>query len=127
MGLEFPQGQKLTSFELPKQVSGDTPSQGESTASPGSVLGSLLNVIAAIGKYGVTTAIFALPLVVTCFGLYFVWNGVNAATVNGAKVGVGLFTVVFGSGLLVLLLWMYSHSDIAQVLKPKQKKEAAAA
>ena len=112
---------------LAKQSVSNASREGE--ASPTDVFTHLSEVIASIGRYGITTAIFALPLVVACFGLYFLWVAVNGPEVVTAKVVVGIFTVVFGSGLLVLLLWMFNRYDLAKKLKPeatvKHKKAAA--
>ncbi|MFY9559150.1 MAG: hypothetical protein WAQ52_02850 [Terriglobales bacterium] len=94
---------------------------------PTEVVRDFGEIAAVIGKYGVTTAIFALPLVVACFGLYFLWIAVNGPAVNMAKVGVGIFTVVFGSGLLILLLWMFDKRKLWKKLTPNQEQKKAAA
>ncbi len=51
----------------------------------------------------------------------------NGAEVNIAKVGVGIFTVVFGSGLLILLLWMFNRYELWKKLErlPQEQKKAA--
>src|SRR5215469_10260130 len=62
------------------------------------VFEDFVKLVKAIGTYGLPAAIFALPLAVACFGLYFLYVGVNAPAVNMPKVGVGAFTLLFGSG-----------------------------
>ena len=65
-----------------------------------------------------------------CFGLYFIWIAVNEAQINMARAGMGIFTTVFGSGLLVLLLYMFTKLGLWDKLglpKPPTPKEAPAA
>ena len=87
------------------------------------VFRNLRELMEGIHSYGLATAVFALPLVVACFGLYFLFEGVNAPVVNMAKVGVGGFTLLFGSGLLFSLLYWFDKRSLWDKLKgsPKAK------
>ncbi|HEY1270920.1 MAG TPA: hypothetical protein VGF08_03010 [Terriglobales bacterium] len=84
---------------------------------PMDIVEILLRTAVTLSKHGITTAIFALPLVVACFGLYFLWIATTAVDVNTTKVEVGIFTIVFGSGLLILLLWLFNKLDIGKKLR----------
>jgi hypothetical protein len=78
----------------------------------GTIFDQLRKVVEAIGKYGVSTVIFALPTVIGCFGIYFLWIAVNAAEASTAKISVGIFATVFGSGLTILLLYMFTRMNL---------------
>ena len=78
----------------------------------GTVFDQLGKVVVAIGKYGVSAVIFALPTVIGCFGIYFLWIAVNAAEARTAKISVGIFATVFGSGLTILLLYMFTRMNL---------------
>jgi hypothetical protein len=86
--------------------------EASSDQGAGGAIRDLVEIANAIGKYGVASVIFAMPCVVACFGLYFMSIGVNAAQVNMAKVWVGIFDTVFGSGLLVLLLILFNKMEL---------------
>jgi hypothetical protein len=88
-----------------------------------SIFRYLKELMEGIHSYGLATAVFALPLVVACFGLYFLYEGVNTPVVNMAKVGVGGFTLLFGSGLLFGLLYWFDKRSLWDKLKgsPKAK------
>ncbi len=79
---------------------------------PSSVVEDLVKIAEAIGKYGVSTVIFAFPPLMGCFGLYFLWIAVNDPQVSIAKVSVGIFATVFGSGLSLLLLYLFTHMGL---------------
>jgi hypothetical protein len=126
------------SSDVATGITDHLPSRGPSSPSPeaGTAAGPIevvrgfLQIVAAIGQYGVIAATFALPLVVACFGLYFLWIAVSGPEANGAKIGVGIFTIVFGSGLLILLLWIFDRRDLWKKLRPtaqKHKKQKRAA
>src|SRR5439155_24122890 len=74
----------------------------------GTVFDQLGKVVVAIGKYGVSAVIFALPTVIGCFGIYFIWFVVNSAEASTANIRFGIFVTVFGSGLKILLLYMFN-------------------
>ena len=105
--------QELTSGGLP-----DRASQTDTDGGPGSVFRYLRELMEGIHSYGLATAVFSLPLVVACFGLYFLYEGVNTSVVNIAKVGVGGFTLLFGSGFLIGLLYWFDKFGLWDTLKP---------
>jgi len=52
---------------------------------------------------------------------------VNGPEANMLKVSVGMFTVVFGSGLLILLLWLCASKGWGEKIRSwtqPQKKQA---
>src|SRR5437899_12072823 len=78
----------------------------------GTVFDQLGKVVVAIGKYGVSAVIFALPTVIGCFGIYFLCIAVNAAEPSTAKISVGTFPTAFGSGLRILLLYIFTSTNL---------------
>jgi hypothetical protein len=87
-----------------------------------SIFRYLRELMEGIHSYGLATVVFALPLVVACFGLYFLYEGVNTPVVNMAKVGVGGFTLLFGSGFLMGLLYWFEKHNLWDKLKPSPKR-----
>ena len=67
--------------DLPSQLGGG----------PGAIFKQLLEVAQAIGKYGLATVIFAFPVVLGCYGLYFLYLAVSTPQVNMGKAVVGMF------------------------------------
>jgi hypothetical protein len=99
-------------------MSGETNREG----GVATVIEDLIRVIKAIGTYGLPTAVFALPLVVACFGLYFLYVGVNAPAVNMPKVEVGGGTLLFGSGFLMGLLHYFNKHQLWKEIKSWQQR-----
>jgi hypothetical protein len=96
----------------------DRASQTDADRGLTSVFRYLKELIESIHSYGLATVVFGLPLVVACFGLYFLYEGANAPVVNMAKVGVGGFTLLFGSGFLMGLLYWFQKFNLWDKLKP---------
>src|SRR6266404_5282021 len=95
---------------------------------PGSVVEDLIKIANVVGKYGVSVVIFAFPPLVGCFGLYFMWITMNESQVNMAKVTVGIFAVVFGSALSILLLYVFNRMNLWDKLglsKLSQEQQAS--
>src|SRR5437667_9569475 len=78
----------------------------------GTVFDQLGKVVVAIGKYGVSAVIFALPTVIGCFGIYFLWIAVNAAEASTAKISVGIFVFGSGSGLTILTPSLFTSMNL---------------
>ena len=92
--------------------------------SPVAVVDQLINVAQAVGRYGLATVIFAFPVVMGCFGLYFLSLAVGTAQLNMGRMIVGMFTTVFGSGLTILLLWVFTRWHLWEQLRPKKEEES---
>jgi hypothetical protein len=108
--------QEISSGGLP-----DRASQTDTNRDLSSVFRYLRELMEGIHSYGLATAVFALPLVVACFGLYFLYEGVNVPVVNIAKVSVGGCTLLFGSGFLMGLLYWFEEHNLWDRLKPSPK------
>ena len=91
---------------------------------PGDIVGQVGEVAKLIGKYGVATAIFAFPVVMGCYGLYFLWIAVSTAQVNVAKAMVGMFATLVGPGLTILLLHVFTKLDLWEKLLQKETPKA---
>jgi|SRR5579872_2587487 len=100
------------SDSVPSQISG----------SPVAVVDQLIKVAQVVGKYGLATVIFAFPVVMGCFGLYFLWLAVSTTQLNMGRMIVGMFTTVFSPGLTILLLWVFTRWDLWERLRPKEEQ-----
>ena len=87
---------------------------------PGNIIEQLMKLVQAAGKYGLATVIFAFPVVVGCYGLYFLWLGVSGPQANMAKIGVGMFATVFGPALEILLLYVFTWLHLWEKLLNKE-------
>jgi hypothetical protein len=85
----------------------------------------LIRLVKTIGTYGLPATIFALPLLVACFGLYFLYVGVNAPAVNMARVWIGGFTLLFGSGFLMAILHYFEKHRLWEKIKSWQPQKTA--
>ena len=92
--------------------------------SPAAVFDQLIKVVQAVGRYGLATVIFAFPVVMGCFGLYFLSLAVGTAQLNMGRMIVGMFTTIFGSGLTILLLWVFTRWHLWELLGPKKEEES---
>ena len=91
--------------------------------SPVAVVDQLINVAQAVGRYGLATVIFAFPVVMGCFGLYFLWLAVGTPQLNMGRMIVGMFTTIFSPGLTILLLWVFTRWNLGEQLRPKKEEE----
>ena len=82
----------------------------------GSIVQMLINIVREVGKSGVAVVIFAFPPLMGCFGLYFMWMALNDSQVSAAKISAGIFATVFGSGLSILLLYVFSRMELWDIL-----------
>ncbi len=76
------------------------------------IIENAARIAGVVGKYGVAAMVFALPTVIGCFGVYFLAIAIGDAQVSTAKVAVGIFATVFGSGLAVLLLYLFTNMNL---------------
>jgi hypothetical protein len=60
--------------------------------------------------------IFAMPDLMGCFGLYFMRMALNESQVSTAKISAGIFATIFGSGFLVLLLYVFTRMELWDTL-----------
>ena len=99
--------------------------------SPANIVTQVMELARVIGKYGLATVIFAFPVVLGCYGLYFLWLAVSTPQVNMAKAMVGMFTTLFSPGVTILLLWVFTRLNLwKELLKgeaPKLHRRAKAA
>lgn len=93
---------------------------------PAVIIDQLIKVAQVVGKYGLATVIFAFPVVMGCYGLYFLWLAVSTPQVNMGRMIVGMFTTVFSPGLTVLLLWVFTRWNLWKILRPKEESRARA-
>jgi len=68
-------------------------------------IGSLAKVV---GSSGVAAIVFALPTVIGGFGVFILGVVVNDAQVNASKASIGMFLTLFGTGLCILLLFLFT-------------------
>ena len=87
---------------------------------PAAIFKQLLEVVQAIGKYGLATVIFAFPVVLGCYGLYFLYLAVSTSQVNMGKAVVGMFTTLFSPGLTILLLYVFTWLNLWEKLLIKE-------
>ncbi len=76
------------------------------------IIDNAARIAGVIGKYGVAAMVFALPTIIGCFGVYFLAVAIGDAQVSTAKVAVGIFATIFGSGLTVLLLYLFTKMNL---------------
>lgn len=76
------------------------------------IIDSVVKMAGEVGKYGVAAIVFALPTVIGCFGVYSLGIAINDPQVSMAKVSVGIFATVFGSGLSILLLYLFTKMTL---------------
>lgn len=80
------------------------------------IFDELIRIVGVIGKYGVAALVFALPPIIGCFGVYFLAVAINDPQVLMAKVSVGIFATVFGSGLSIVLLYLFTNMKLWDIL-----------
>jgi apolipoprotein N-acyltransferase len=88
---------------------------------PADIFKQLADVVQLAGKYGLATVIFAFPVVMGCYGLYFLWLAVSTPEVNTAKAVVGTFTTLVGPGLTILLLYVFTWLKLWEKLQIKEQ------
>ena len=88
---------------------------------PAAIFKQLLDVVQAIGKYGLATVIFAFPVVLGCYGLYFLYLAVSTSQVNMGRAVVGMFATIFSPGLTFLLLYAFTKWDLWERLLVKAR------
>ena len=76
------------------------------------VVNNVAKIAGVIGQYGVAAIVFALPTVIGCFGVYFLGIAMKDPQVILAKVSVGIFATVFGSGVSILLLYIFTNMNL---------------
>jgi len=87
---------------------------------PAGVIEQVMKVAQVVGRYGLTTVIFAFPVVLGCYGLYFLWLAASAPQANMAQVIVGIFATIFGPGLTILLLYVFTRWNLWERLRVKE-------
>jgi hypothetical protein len=99
------------------------PQNESASAEAAKTLGEIAELV---GKCGLGAIIFSLPTVIACFGMYFLAVAIKDPQVSMAKVGVGMFATVFGSGICILLLYIFNSMDLWERLglsKSSQKQQ----
>jgi hypothetical protein len=90
---------------------------------PNNVVEKLVEIAQVIGKYGVSAVIFAFPPLMGSFGLYFMWMTMNESQLNAGKASLSIFAVLFGSGFLILLLYLFKQWDLWERLGLRRLNE----
>ena len=110
----------------PRNISDDRNFSSQLGGGPGSIVDQVLRVAQLVGKYGLATVIFAFPVVVGCYGLYFLWLAVSTPQVNTGRMVVGMFATVFGPALTLLLLVVFTRLHLWEKLLEKEKPKSHA-
>jgi|SRR5215467_13377166 len=76
------------------------------------IVGNVAKIAGVVGQYGVAAIVFALPTVIGCFGVYFLGIAMKDPQVSLAKAGVGIFATVFGSGMSILLIFLFTNMKL---------------
>ncbi len=93
---------------------------------PAAVIDQFLKVAQVVSKFGLATIIFAFPVVMGCYGLYFLWVAVNTPQVEVPTAVVGMCLTLMGPCLTVLLLYVFTKLGLWERLLPKESAKARA-
>jgi hypothetical protein len=93
---------------------------------PGSIIEQVIKVAQVLGQYGLATVIFAFPVVLGCYGLYFLSLAVSTPQLNTGRMVVGMFATVFGPGLTIVLLLIFTRLNLWEKLLPKAEPKTHA-
>jgi len=80
--------------------------------SPEQVVSNIGNLAKVAASSGVAAIVFALPTVIGGFGVYFLSIAIHDAQVSGAKVSIGMFATFLGTGLSILLLYLFTTMNL---------------
>lgn len=105
----------------PRDINEDRSFSSQIGGGPGAIVDQVMRVAQVVGKYGLATVIFAFPVVLGCYGLYFLWLAVSTPQVNTARMVVGMFATVFGPALTILLLLVFTRLNLWEKLLVKEK------
>lgn len=108
-------------MKFPTSISDDRDVASHLDVRPAGILEDLGSVVKLAGKYGLATMIFAFPVVMGCYGLYFLWLAVSTPEVNVGKAMVGVFTTLVGPGLTILLLYVFTWLGLWEKLLQKKR------
>ena len=106
---------------IPTKLSEDREIVSQTNYSPTDVVTQVLDMVRAIGRYGVTTLIFAFPVLLGCYGLYFLWLAVSTPQLNVGRMVIGMFATIFGPGLTIVFLLLFTKLDLWDKLRGEAK------
>ncbi|PYX32543.1 MAG: hypothetical protein DMG77_03125 [Acidobacteria bacterium] len=107
---------KEVSMKIPTSINDNRDISSHLDGTPADIFRRLTEVVQLAGKYGLATVIFAFPVVMGCYGLYFLWLAVSTPEVNMGKAMVGMFTTLVGPGLTILLLYVFTWLELWEKL-----------
>ena len=101
----------------PTKISEDREIVSQMGRGPADIVKQVVEVIRAISKYGLTTVIFAFPVLLGCYGLYFLWLAVSTPQLNMGRMVIGMFATIFGPGLTIVLLLLFTKLQLWDKLR----------
>jgi hypothetical protein len=105
----------------PTRISEDREIITQMGRGPADIVKQVIEVVQAISKYGLTTLIFAFPVLLGCYGLYFLWLAVSTPQLNLGKMIVGMFATIFGPGLTIVLLLLFTRLQLWDKLRGEKE------
>ena len=110
----------------PTKISEDREIVSQMGRGPADIVKQVVEVIRAISKYGLTTVIFAFPVLLGCYGLYFLWLAVSTPQLNMCRMVIGMFATIFGPGLTIVLLLLFTKLQLWDKLRGEEELKSHA-
>jgi hypothetical protein len=110
----------------PTKISEDREIVSQMGRGPADIVKQVVELVHAISKYGVITLIFAFPVLLGCYGLYFLWLAVSTPQLNVGKMAIGMFATIFGPGLTIVLLLLFTTLELWDKLRGEEELKSHA-